>query len=402
MRKLSGGQRGGLAAVLFAYLLSVMAAVQLGRFAPAAKTIMDDLSIDLRAFGWVVSLINAAPAALGVIAGFAVVRYGLKRSLCHGAVGLAVLVIATAATSNLALLLVLRLLEGFAYLLIVIAAPTVIALSARPAARTTMLALWGSYFFIGLSLSAVIGGWSAELLGWRTWLLICGFGLLAAAAGAQICVPRDADTAPLAGAKPAESGLPIAFWCLATAFFGIALLSASIPATLPAFLIGSLGFSQTAAGLTTGLVALASLAGNVCYGVFSRWLPDRFFVIVTNLCLLAVAVPIYGLGAEQPLIVIASCALAFLVLGMLAAQAFAAVPKLVVDAGGIGVANGLLAQLGSVGALAGAPLFSWIASAWGWQSVPSVLIASAAVQLLLLLAAFGRRSAAGVSQRCHL
>lgn len=388
MRKPSHAQAG--TAVLIAYALSVLAAVQLGRFAPAAETVMDDLSVGLNAFGWLVSLINAAPAAFGVMAGFIAVRYGLKRSLCHAGVALAAVVLASAVTANLTLLLTLRLVEGFAYLLIVVAAPTVIALSARPAVRTTLLALWGSYFFIGLSLSSVIGGWMADLYGWRLWFLLCGFGMLVVAAGARIWLPGEADAAPEAAHEPVVRRFPFAFWCLAIAFFGIVLLSASMPATLPVFLIERLGFSQTAAGLTTGSVALASLAGNVCYGVLSRWLSDRVFAVVANLSLLALGVPIYAVGPDLAIVSIAGCAVAFFMLGLIAAQAFAAVPKLFGDAGRVGVANGLLTQLGSVGALAGAPLFGWFASMWGWPWIAAILATTAASQLILLLLVFGR------------
>ena len=139
MRKLSQAHPG--AAVLIAYALGVLATVQFGRFAPAAETLMGDLAIDLKTFGWLSSLINAAPVVFGLVAGFIAVRYGLKRCLFHAALALALTVLASAASSNPALLLALRFVEGFAYLLIVVAAPTVIALFARPAMRTVLLSL---------------------------------------------------------------------------------------------------------------------------------------------------------------------------------------------------------------------------------------------------------------------
>ena len=388
MRKLSQAHSG--AAVLIAYALGVLATVQFGRFAPAAETLMGDLAIDLKTFGWLSSLINAAPAGFGLVAGFIAVRYGLKRCLFHAALALALTVLASAASSNPALLLALRFVEGFAYLLIVVAAPTVIALFARPAMRTVLLSLWGSYFFIGLSLSSVAGGWLADLHGWRAWFLICGFGMLVAAAGARIWFPDAAEAVLPPRHRQAAYRFPVAFWCLASAFFGIVLLSASIPATLPVFLIERFGFSQAAAGLTAGMVGLASLAGNLCYGVLSRWMSDRVFVVIANLALLTLGVPVYAAGPDLATVSIASCALAFFMLGLLAAQTFATVPKLVGNAGQIGVANGLLTQLGSVGALAGAPLFGWFASTWGWPSVAGILATTGAFQLVFLLVVFCR------------
>ena len=384
MRKLSQVHPG--AAVLIAYALGVLATLQFGRFAPAVETLMGDLAIDLKTFGWLLSLINAAPAGFGLVAGLFAVRHGLKRTLVHAGLALALVVLASVAASELVFVLALRFVEGFAYLLIVVAAPTVIALFARPAMRTVLLSLWGSYFFIGLSLSAVAGGWLADLYGWRTWFLICGFGMLIAAACAQIWFPNSAEVALPPSYRQSAYRFPVVFWCLASAFFGIVLLSASIPATLPVFLIERFGFSQAAAGM----VGLASLAGNLCYGVLSRWMSDRVFVVIANLALLTLGVPIYAARPDLATVSIASCALAFFMLGLLAAQAFASVPKLVGDAGQIGVANGLLTQLGSVGALAGAPLFGWLASTWGWPSVASILATFGAFQLVFLLVVFGR------------
>jgi len=376
------------AAIVIAYALGVLATIQFGRFAPAAATLMDDLSIDLEAFGWLLSLINAAPAACGLLAGFIAIRYGLKRSLFYAALALALAVLASAATSNLTLLLVLRFAEGFAYLLIVVAAPTVIALFARPAMRTVLLSLWGSYFFIGLSLSSVAGGWLADIYGWRMWFLICGLGMLVTAACAQIWFPNAAETTPPVRREQAAHRFPLAFWCLAGAFFGIVLLSASMPATLPVFLIERFGFSQAAAGLAAGTVALGSLAGNLCYGVLSRWTSDRVFLVIANPSLLALGVTIYAVGSDLAVVLIASCASAFFLLGLLAAQAFATVPKLVGNVEQVGLANGLLIQFGSVGGLAGAPLFGWLAATWGWSSVAAILAITAAFQLSLLLVVF--------------
>ena len=101
--------------------------------------------------------------------------------------------------------------------------------------------------------------------------------------------------------------------------FRMSRSSASIPAMLPVFLIERFGFSQAAAGLTAGMVGLASFAGNLCYGVLSRWMSDRVFVVIANLALLTLGVPIYAVGPDLATVSIASCALAFFMLGLLAA-----------------------------------------------------------------------------------
>ncbi len=388
MRDAASGSGACRWAVFFVYLLSVLAAVQVGRVAPAAGTLIGDLSIDLETLGWVVSVITLASALFGAFAGLFVVSYGLKRSLVHGSLALALAVFAAAAAPGLVLLLVFRALEGFAYLAVVVAAPTAIAAVSEPKERSTLLALWGTFFIVGISLASVLGGWLTELVGWRGWFGLCGASAALAALAAQSRLPAEAaaDRGPVKVISVAR-GLPAPFWLLAGAFLSITLLSVSVLSTLPSFLADTYGFSQARAGLLTGIIALASLAGNVCYGLLSRWMRERSFVVLTNALLIVLAYPAYALGPQRLLLSMSCCALALFLTGVLFAQAFASVPKFAVTHSRIGVANGVLTQLGGIGALAGPPLVGWVVSSSGWQTVALVIAVAAMVQLLLLLGA---------------
>ena len=76
--------------------------------------------------------------------------------------------------------------------------------------------------------------------------------------------------------------------------------------------------------------------------------------------------------------------------GLVPAAAFASVPLVAVSARAIGPINGLLAQAGSLGSLAGPPLLAlWVEGA-GWASAPVLLLAIAAVGAACALAV-GRR-----------
>ena len=47
--------------------------------------------------------------------------------------------------------------------------PTLIAAASSDRDRPAALALWGTFFTVGLSLAAIAGGWLSEDLGWRGW-----------------------------------------------------------------------------------------------------------------------------------------------------------------------------------------------------------------------------------------
>lgn len=80
--------------------------------------------------------------------------------------------------------------------------------------------------------------------------------------------------------------------------------------------------------------------------------------------------------------------------GVAVAAAFAAVPGLVRDPGQIALAIGLMTQLGSVGALLGAPLFGGVVAALDWSAVAPLMLLVTLLSLGLLLTASAWRPGA--------
>jgi hypothetical protein len=78
-------------------------------------------------------------------------------------------------------------------------------------------------------------------------------------------------------------------------------------------------------------------------------------------------------------IAVAGFAIAFAVGGLAPAAAFAAVPLVAANARAIGPINGLMAQAGSLGSLAGPPALALWVKALGWSMAPLLLLAIAAV-----------------------
>jgi hypothetical protein len=87
-----------------------------------------------------------------------------------------------------------------------------------------------------------------------------------------------------------------------------------------------------------------------------------------------------ALRANLPLpLVVAGLAGSFAMGGLVPAAAFASVPLIATTARAIGPMNGLLAQAGSLGSLAGPPLLALWVEWFGWPLAPVALLAVAAV-----------------------
>lgn len=361
--------------MIAAYAIGVLGAVQIGRISPAGEWMRQDLDMSLAALGLSVSLLTFASAVLGMAAGVWVARQGARRILFLGSVVLAIGALASSFASSAAGLLAVRAFEGIGYLGIVVAAPTLIAHSARDGDRLRALALWGTFFTLGVSLAAMLGGWFTVEFGWRGWFRL-NAGVMALGAVVAIAViPPDRPEGKVKTPK-ALWRLPAAAWLLGAAFLGITLVSLAILSMLPAFLMQTRGYEIAAAGAVTGLVALASLAGSLTYGGMVSRLGQRSMTTIAVIVLVVVAVPAY-LDILPTALGLVCTALAVFASGILVSQVFALAPGFVMRAEQIGPANGVIAQIGSVGALSGPPLVGFLVERAGWLSVSATAIVAA-------------------------
>ena len=100
-------------------------------------------------------------------------------------------VLASAFAGGAAALLAIRAVEGMGYLGLVVAAPTLMAREAAARDVPTALALWGTFFTLGLSLAALAGGSLSEAIGWRAWYGANATLLAATLVTAWRLLPRD-------------------------------------------------------------------------------------------------------------------------------------------------------------------------------------------------------------------
>ncbi|MEM1428986.1 MAG: MFS transporter [Pseudomonadota bacterium] len=382
-------------AILSAFLVGVSGAVQVGRIAPVAPLLEQDLQLDLLTLGWLISLVTLASAVLGLLAGYAVVRAGLRISVIAGALLMGLCAAVSALAPSVPMLIGTRIVEGFGYLIVVVAAPTLIAQAASRRDAPLALAIWGTFFTLGLSIGAVAGGAIGETVGWRGWFLASAALMVLAAAAVLIWTSAQAARADARldlAAVMAE--MPKAAWLLGAAFLGLTLLSLAVLSLLPTFLVQEHGFSPSRAGSVTGGVALASIAGSLSYGMLARRLPEPAIAAAASAALIAAAFPTFA-AAAAPGQTLPCAALVVFMSGILVAQTFAAVPRIAGAPRLIGPVNGLVAQFGSIGALSGPPLVGALISVADWRAVPLVA-ASFALSFLGLFVLAVRFHAASI------
>jgi MFS family permease len=378
--------------VLLVYSTGVLAATALGKVAPAAPLLRADLGLSLGRVGWLVSAITAMAALLGTPAGLWVRRRGGRRALLAGLAMLAAAGGAGAAAPGAGWMLAARAAEGIGFLLVVVAAPTLMTQMAGRDHQPAVLALWGTAIAVGLAASAAIGGVLAPL-GWRLWLAAPGALAVPAAVAVGLLVPPDApDGLPPAapGRSDAVARLRLADLrvptLLAAGFCAIVAIASALLGMLPTFLVEELGGGSAAAGSATALVALSSVLGSLVAG----WLLGRGAglraLMAAGLLMPLASWPVVHAGGSLAASVLAAATL-LAANGVVVAGVFAAVPRMAAAPDHLAVVNGLIAQLGSAGTLLGPPLFAWAVVVAGWRAVPPLVAAFTGLGLAALLLA---------------
>ncbi|MFO1159652.1 MAG: MFS transporter [Reyranellaceae bacterium] len=371
------------------YGIGVVAAGQLGIVPPLVTALQHDLDLSLTGAGVAVSAITLIGAVLGLPAGGWSERIGHVRAL---RLGIAVMAVGAAMCANAgggSVLLAARCLAGVGYLLVVVAAPTLMFAASEPRHQSIALSLWGTFVPTGITLASLVTAALADRVGWRA-IFVADAMLLAGALVATLLIPGQAPQ-PTSGDRPTSSVSALrAAAPLALAFFCFALLFLALAGLLPTNLVAMRGLGASEAGQIMAVATSLGIVGSLATGWMMRSgvAPGRLIVAGTAA---STALAVLGLSPLVPTHIAVLCfALSFAVGGLVPAAVFASVPLVAAVPRAIGVINGLVAQTGSLGSLAGPPVLALWVEQFGWSTAAVPLIVIAGIGVACALA--GRRT----------
>jgi hypothetical protein len=212
--------------------------------------------------------------------------------------------------------------------------------------------------------------------GWRT-IFAADAVLLTAAllvAATAVRAPRTvhADRRIPPGTLPAALPIAVPFFCFALLFLALAGM-------LPAYLIDQRALPIGTAGRIVAVATALGIAGSFgAAWLMHRGVTSQRLIAIGLLASTAAAIlafrPELGLALST-----AGFAASFAIGGLVPAAAFTLVPRLAPERRAIGPINGIMAQAGSLGTLAGPPLLAlWVeVTSWAWA--PALLLAVAIV-----------------------
>jgi DHA1 family inner membrane transport protein len=330
--------------------------------------------------GWIVSLVGGVGILFGVIAGVLVARIRYRRALLWALwLGAAVSFI-QAFLPSLSWMLFSRIAEGASHLVIVVAAPTLIAQLSTPRHRGFTLTLWGTFFGVAFAILAFAGRPLAESYGLPALFAAHGIymAIFALYLSARLRALSPEDAQPVLSLPAvmrshvtiytsARLAAPAAGWLFYTFSF------VSILTVLPPFLDPGLRH------IIMGAMPIVSIIVSMTFGVFLlRYISAvqviEFGFALSFLCALWLWF--------MPGFPIACLALAG-AMGLIQGASFAAVPQLNATASGQSQANGAMAQMGNIGNTLGTPVMAAALVGMGYAALPVLAGVAFAAGLVL-------------------
>ena len=371
----------------------IVAAFQIGKAPAALVALRAELGMSLTTAAWVISIFNVVGVASGMALGALAERVGHRRAVLAGLALVAVASALGAIAQGAAVLLCARLVEGFAFTIVVVATPALIVRA--DAARDLKLAFgfWSTYMPAGTASMMALAPLLVGAIGWRgLWLanaaLVGGFALLLAAATRALAAPHAAPSPTQAGVgadlvATLKAPGPLV---LALTFATYTLHFLAVMGFLPTILVEEHGLSASTAAAMAAIAVAINIPGNLAGGwLVHRGAPAWKVAAAVSVAMAVCSLLIYDAGL--PLAGrYAACLALSLVGGALPAVIIGAGPLMAPSPRHVATTNGLIMQGSNLGQMCGPPAVAALAAWTGdWSASPLVLCLAAALGVALAL-----------------
>ena len=359
----------------------VSASLHVGKLPPAVPVLQQELGISLVQAGFLLSTVQVAGMALGLVVGLGADKWGLRRSMLAGLALIALSSIVGAAATGFVWLLALRVLEGMGFLLVAMPAPGLIRRSVQPSELGARMGWWGSYMPIGSAIGLFLGPWVLQATSWQIWWIALGCTSMLAFLAVWRMVPADAAHALVATTTPGNDGwrprLALTLrspgpWLVSLGFMLYSGQWMGVIGFLPT-LYGQAGLSAKLAGVLTAAVAAANWLGNVASGKLQKrgWSPARCLqtgFMLMGLCALLAYVQVGGEPLAPLWLRFVAVFLFSATGGLIPATLFTTAMHLAPSPSTVSTTVGFMQQWSCVGQFAGPPLVAAVAMRMGgWQ-----------------------------------
>ncbi len=339
--------------------------------------------------GFLVSLISFLGIGFGLFAGLILANVSFRKILLSALLLGAVISALQSLIPSLPLMLFSRLIEGISHLIIVVAAPTLIAQLSAPQHRNSCMIIWSTFFGVAFAITAWLGIPLAEKYGPSSLFTAHSIYMAMIAVLLAFTLPKT----PASPTKLAlgfnnilalhlkiysspQQAAPALGWLFYTLTF-VSLLT-----VLPDFV------SEEDRTLISGILPLSGLIMSITLGMLLlRYFAAINVVMIGFACALA-TVLLIAILPSSPWLLVALVA----TLGLVQGASFASIPQLNPNATDQAHANGAMAQMGNLGNTLGTPIALVVLAGFGFNGLLVFLGFCYACGLLLHILQARRRA----------
>jgi MFS family permease len=376
--------------IWIAFLAGCVAAFQIGKTFASLALIIDELSLSLVQAGLILSLFSLIAAIAGAGFGLLADRVGHLRMALIGLALSATGSFIGAQVSSLEFLLLSRLLEGFGFILTIVALPSLISRSASEQDRPLAMGLWGAFMPAGIGMSMLITPLLVDWHGWRGLWNDVGIMMLLWGALLYLAFRRSAAPAGLQlnAVDFIAKVLRLGPLLVVAGFVCYSSLYQSLTAFLPTMLVTGYDVPLAQAAHFGAIVVVGNIIGNVSAG----WLIGRGYApwklltvsfVVMGLCAMLVFASI-----TQPAFKVAAGFLFSAFGGMFPGTAFVLAARYSPSPAQMALMAGFMLQGAGIGQTIGPLMVSSvveIANDWNYANLVVAAMAAIGLTSALLL-----------------
>ena len=290
--------------VWVAFLAGCIGAFQIGKTFASLTLIIEELGLSLIQAGLILSLFSLIAAFAGAGFGLLSDRIGHLRTALTGLSVSAGGAFLGATAAGVEVLLVSRMIEGFGFILAIVALPSLISGSASDRNRPLAMGLWGAFMPAGIGASMVLTPVLLEWHGWRG--LWNDIGLVILLWGLVLYITfRRADNKTgirLSTSEFIASVMRLGPLLVVAGFVCYSSLYQSLTAFLPTILATEYGVTLARSAHLGALVVVANVVGNLSAG----WLIGRGFIpwklLTLSFMAMGICATLVFSGFSEPLV----------------------------------------------------------------------------------------------------
>ena len=262
--------------VWVAFTAGCIGAFQIGKTFASLALIIDELDLSLIQAGLILSLFSLIAAFAGAGLGLLSDRIGHLRTALTGLLVSAGGAFLGATASAVEVLLLSRLIEGFGFILAIVALPSLISGSTNDRSRPLAMGLWGAFMPAGIGASMLITPVLLEWHGWRGLWNDIGIIILLWAAILFITFRGATGKSGihLSTTDFIANVMRIGPLLVVAGFVCYSSLYQSLTAFLPTILVTEYGVTLANSAQLGAIVVVGNIIGNVAAG----WLIGRGFI----------------------------------------------------------------------------------------------------------------------------